>query len=320
MACTVNVFFAFEAASAYDYAAFSPPVLFAKVSPMTEHIASLADLRHEIDVLDDQIQDLLRRRAEAVEKVAVTKRATGGDNRFFLRCGREAQILRRLLARQHGPLPGPALVRINRELIGALYDLQAAVRVAVLAPNKSVARWDIARDHYGSTVPMLLCATATSAMREISAQAATIGVMPMPEDGEKDPWWPMLANNGAETPRVLAKLPFVPNPRGRLADLNALVIGRCPPEASGDDRSLVVLQMSGAGVSLARVGSLLAQAGIAGQVLAQHTSGGQDARLLLDIADFHDETSAPLVALRAAAPDMVQDITVIGAYAVPMAE
>lgn len=286
---------------------------------MTEHIATLADLRHEIDVLDDQIQDLLRRRAEAVEKVAVTKRATGGGDGFFLRCGREAQILRRLLARQHGPLPPAALVRINRELIGALYDLQAAVRVAVLAPNKSVARWDIARDHYGSTVPMVLCITSTSAMREISADASTVGVMPLPEDGEKDSWWPMLANRAADTPRVVARLPFVPNPRGRLADLKALVIARCPPEASGDDRTLVVLQVAEEGMSMARLGGLLARVGLSGQVvLGQHKAGGQDIRLLLDLPGFLDDNDARLTALQKAAPEMIVDMTVIGAYAVPV--
>ncbi len=284
---------------------------------MTEHIASLADLRHEIDVLDDQIQDLLRRRAEAVEKVAITKRASGGDNGFFLRCGREAQILRRLLARHHGPLPAAALLRINRELIGALYDLQAPVQVAVLAPNKSVARWDLARDHYGSGVPMLLCATATSAMREISAKAATVGVMPLPEDGDKDPWWPVLANRAADTPRVVARLPFLPNPRGRQVEIGALVIARCPPEPSGDDRSLVVLQTVEEGLSLARLGTLLAQAGLSGQALAQHRVPGQDGRLLLDLPGFLEDNDPHLAALRAAAPEIILDSLVIGAYAVP---
>lgn len=287
---------------------------------MTEHIASLADLRHEIDVLDDQIQDLLRRRAEAVEKVAVTKRASGGENGFFLRCGREAQILRRLLARHHGPLPAAALLRINRELIGALYDLQAPVQVAVLAPNKSVARWDLARDHYGSGTPMLLCATATSAMREISAKAATVGVMPLPEDGEKDPWWPVLANRTIDTPRVVAKLPFLPNHKGRLADVGALVIARCPPEASGDDHSLVVVQAAEEGMSLARLGSLLGKAGLSGQVLAQHKQGGQDIRLLLDLPGFLEDNDPRLAALRAAAPEAIVDVLLIGAYAVPAGE
>ncbi|MBX3456062.1 chorismate mutase [Ferrovibrio sp.] len=288
---------------------------------MTEHIASLADLRHEIDVLDDQIQDLLRRRAEAVEKVAITKRAAGMTDGAFLKPGREAQILRRLMARHHGPLPRAAMVRINRELIGALYELQAPVRVAVLAPNKSVARWDIARDHYGSTVPMILCTTASSAMRALSAEPAGVGVMPLPEDGERDPWWPMLANRGADTPRVVGLLPFIPNPRGRLADLGAFLIARCPAEASGEDRSLVALRLAGDAISLDRLGQLLAQADLPGwRVLVQHRDSEPTSRMLLEAPDFIAPDDPRIDALVAAGSGAITDAVVIGAYAMPLSE
>src|SRR3546814_8149862 len=93
---------------------------------MSDHIPSLADLRRDIDVLDDQIQDLLRRRAEAVQRVADSKEASG-ETGEFLRPGREAQTLRRVLERHNSSLPPAALLRIWRELIAALYRLQAPV-------------------------------------------------------------------------------------------------------------------------------------------------------------------------------------------------
>ncbi|HEX6958428.1 MAG TPA: chorismate mutase [Ferrovibrio sp.] len=289
---------------------------------MSEHIPSLADLRREIDVLDDQIQDLLRRRAEAVRRVAATKQSQGSlDNGAFLRPGREAQILRRLMERHRQGLPPAALVRIWREMISALYDLQAPLKVAVHAPNKSAARWDLARDFYGSTTPMQLCNTATAVMRAISAHPMTLGVMAPPEEGERESWWPMLAGRANDTPRVIAKLPFVPNPRGRLAELGAFVIARTPPEESGEDCTLVVVVANEEAPSMARLSTLLAQAGLDGRVLAQqHGAGDGGSRMLVEIPGFMAEGDARLAALIAAEPGLIADAVVIGAYPVPVAE
>src|SRR3546814_21189126 len=123
---------------------------------------------------------------------------------LFLRPGREAQILRRVLERHNSSLPPAALLRIWREMIAALYRLQAPVKIAVHAPNKSVARWDLARDYYGSTTSMQLCTTAMAVMRAISSQPLTLGVMTIPEDGEKATWRPRTAERrvGKESVRT----------------------------------------------------------------------------------------------------------------------
>lgn len=284
---------------------------------MSEHIPSLADLRREIDVLDDQIQDLLRRRAEAVQRVAGAKAKTG-ENGAFLRPGREAQILRRLIERHRNGLPPAALVRIWREMISSLYELQAPLKVAVHAPNKSAARWDLARDFYGSTTPIQLCTTATAVMRAISSQPTTLGIMAMPEEGEKESWWPALAGRAEDTPRIIARLPFVPNPRGRLAELGAFVIARTPPEESGDDCTLVVVVTTEEAPSITRLAGLLSQVGLEGRFLAQHKTGGGDTRMLVEIPGFLVDGDARLAAMVAAEPGAIVDAVVIGAYPVPM--
>ncbi|HLT77261.1 MAG TPA: chorismate mutase [Ferrovibrio sp.] len=287
---------------------------------MSDHIPSLADLRREIDVLDDQIQDLLRRRAEAVQRVAETKRTEGGSDGVFLRPGREAQILRRLLERHRTGLPPAALLRIWREMISSLYDLQAPVKVAVHAPNKSAARWDLARDFYGSTTPMQLCTTATAVIRAVNSQPATLGVMAMPEDGEKEVWWPLLASRAEDTPRIIARLPFVPNPRGRIAELGCYVIARTPPEESGEDCTLIVVYMNEDASSVARLNSLLAQAGLESRVLAQHRGTSGVARMLVEVTGFVPDSDDRMAAFRAADPNLISDAVVIGAYPVPVAE
>lgn len=285
---------------------------------MSDHIPSLADLRHDIDVLDDQILDLLRRRAETVQRIAQAKGRDAAGQDVFLRPGREAQILRRLAGRARGGLPVAALSRIWRELISALYRYQAPVKLAVHAPNKSAARWDLARDFYGSTTPMQLCTTASAVFRAL-AQPATLGIMALPEEGEKDCWWPLLASRSPDTPRIVARLPFVPNPRGRFAELGAYVIANAQPEESGDDRTLAVLTMSEASPSMARLSSLLGKVGLAGQAVAQYRRGSDEgARVLLELPGFIAAEDARFAALVAADPAQILDAVVIGAYAVPL--
>ncbi|MCW0236046.1 MAG: chorismate mutase [Ferrovibrio sp.] len=283
---------------------------------MSDHIPSLADLRRDIDVLDDQILDLLRRRSDAVLRVADAKDREALAS-SFLRPGREAQILRRLAGRTRGSLPIVALIRIWRELISSLYRYQAQVRVAVHAPNKSAARWDLARDFYGSTTPLQLCTTASAVFRALS-QPATLGIMAMPEEGEKECWWPLLASRSPDTPRIVGRLPFVPNPRGRFAELGAYVIANMPPEDSGEDNTLIVLQMSEASPSMARLSSLLGQVGLAGQAVAQYRRNDEGARVLLELPGFVAEGDPRLAALVAADATQILDAVVIGAYAVPL--
>lgn len=77
---------------------------------MTSSDATLQSLRRQIDRIDDQLHDLIMARAALVEQVAAAK----PDSGVPLRPGREAEILRRLIARHAGRFPKGALVRIWR--------------------------------------------------------------------------------------------------------------------------------------------------------------------------------------------------------------
>ena len=112
---------------------------------------TLADLRRRIDELDDALHDILMQRAAVVEGVHRVKRQ---DATPPLRPGREAQILRRLLAQHRGAFPKPILVRLWRELLAGSLAIQADLHVAVYAPENRAGLWDLARDHYGSQTAM----------------------------------------------------------------------------------------------------------------------------------------------------------------------
>ncbi len=152
----------------------------------------LDDLRREIDQIDDAIHDLLMRRAAVVERIGAAKGSPG--QAVYLRPAREATILRRLMARHSGGFPAQVVVRMWREMITALTRIQGPFAVAVYAPEEKRGFWDIARDHYGSFVPMTAVNTAAAALRAVSDGTATVGVVPYPAEDDNDPWWRFLVS------------------------------------------------------------------------------------------------------------------------------
>ena len=96
-------------------------------------MASLSDLRNEIDELDKKLHDLLMRRVEIGREVADAK--TGTDSGPNLRPGREAQIIRGLAARNKGALSMGSVVRIWREILSANLNQQIEIRAATLSSD-----------------------------------------------------------------------------------------------------------------------------------------------------------------------------------------
>ena len=103
----------------------SPSQTLPSPAPATE--PDLLSLRAELDRLDDTLHDTLMRRAEVVLQVA-SLRVKGS---VPLRPGREAAIIRRLLARHSGAMPGRGIVRIWRELLATTTAQQRSLLVAV---------------------------------------------------------------------------------------------------------------------------------------------------------------------------------------------
>ncbi|MFQ5912030.1 MAG: chorismate mutase [Nitrospinota bacterium] len=74
----------------------------------------IADLRRQIDGVDDQILELLNHRAALALEIAKAKRTLGQPIHVP---DREEQVLTRLSLRMPGPLPPEAVVRIFQRII-----------------------------------------------------------------------------------------------------------------------------------------------------------------------------------------------------------
>ncbi len=91
-------------------------------------------LRRRIDEIDDRLQDLLTERVSIVSRVADSKQRSGGVAPH--QPAREAEILRRLVARNNGAMPAASLVRIWRELLAATTRMQGAFYGRGLRPAR----------------------------------------------------------------------------------------------------------------------------------------------------------------------------------------
>ena len=281
---------------------------------MATSTSALDDLRRRIDQIDDQLHDLIMQRAEIVESVARAKKRGGITT---VRPGREATLLRRLVERHRGPFPRSVLVRLWRELISGAISLQGEFAVAVLTPGAIPDYWDLARDHYGSHMPMLTFHSAGEVLRALSEGRAAVGVLPMPAEGERAPWWPLLTASGAGAPRVIARLPFAARGNARGESANALVIGHAEFDPTGADRSFVALEIPGE-LSRARLIGVLNEAGLAVTLFAAHTSDGTPSWNLVEVDDLVTIDDVRLKKALAPLAERVSRVTHLGAYARPL--
>jgi chorismate mutase len=276
--------------------------------------AALEALRRRIDEIDDQIQDLLIRRAEVVEGVNRVKRA---GRLAPLRPGREAQIVRRLVARHRGRFPQRILVRIWREILSGTIAMQADFAAAVLASEDRPGFWDLARDHYGSHTPMLAYRASGEVIGAVAEGRAAVGVLPLPQEGDRDLWWRYLTVSDRMKPRVIARLPFAGSGNARGNGGNALVISLVDPEPSGEDCGLLALDTN-ADLSRGRLVAALKGAGLAVTPLAMVSGEGWDSHLF-EIDNLLSVEDPRLATVLKSLGDTPPRVSLLGFYARPFA-
>jgi chorismate mutase len=275
---------------------------------------SLDKLRQEIDKLDDTIHDAIMRRADIVQQVGAFK---AGKGMPALRPAREAEILRRLVARHQGKFPKTVILRIWREMIGAMVSLEAPLTLAVYMPERGSGYLDLARDHYGSYTPTTVFRSPGQVVRAVAEGSATVGVVPLPDGEDVEPWWVSLMGDAADLPRIMARLPFVGPGPGRGDGIEALAIARLSPDPTGFDRSWLAVETP-PDTSRTRLRTVLGAAGLEPTLMVA-THRTENAWLHLVEISGHlapDDRRLTRMIGRREAP--VVHAAVLGGYPVPM--
>ncbi|MDZ4730567.1 MAG: prephenate dehydratase [Xanthomonadales bacterium] len=145
-----------------------------KETPGTQQ---LADVRNEIDQLDEQIQGLISDRARLAFRVRASKGEFAQAVDYY-RPEREAQVLRNVIQRNQGPLTDSEMVRLFREIMSACLAQQEPLKVAYLGPEGTFTQQAVNR-HFGHSVLALSHASIDSVFEQVQRSEADFGVIPV---------------------------------------------------------------------------------------------------------------------------------------------
>lgn len=295
-------------------------------------LSALDALRAQIDEIDQEVQALLQRRSEVVVEVGKQKGDTGGNP---LRPAREAQIARTLLARHSGPMPKLALLRIWREIIAANCAVQSNFSIAVQAPSdrpgertETKSCWDSARDHFGALVPLERQPSANAVIQSVRDGEAAAGVVAFSSSHEgigngqakTADWWRELAmatrpNARQKAVQIVARLPLYGPTNAKHHAVDAALIAPVPFDASGDDKSLISVELD-AETSLSSFAGQVEKAGGRLIVSPMGQAAGEAGRwCLVELDGYHAAASATIAGLSHEG----RYIKAIGGYPTPIA-
>ncbi len=213
---------------------------------------TLADLRREIDRIDQAMHALLLERSEMIDTfISVNKTEESGS---AFRPAREAYMMRRLVARHRGTLPLETAESIWRVIISTFTYVQAPFSVhADLSCGESAMR-DAARFHFGFTVPFVAHFSAAAAVEAVANSRGDLALVSAASS--QTAWWTVLEPAGA--PKIIARLPFVER-ADHPAALPVFVISRVALEAMGSEVEMWSIHVAGWSADAAHAVSPLAE-------------------------------------------------------------
>lgn len=144
----------------------------------------LLAIRNRIDAIDRQILDLISQRARCAQDVARVKQAFGGArDAVFYRPEREAQVLRRVMDDNPGPLSSEEVGRLFREIMSACLALERPLRIAFLGPEGTFTQ-AAAFKHFGHSAITVPLRAIDEVFREVESGVVDYGVVPVENSTE----------------------------------------------------------------------------------------------------------------------------------------
>ena len=142
----------------------------------------LSAVRAEIDGIDRQIQALIAERAGWAQQVGRAKGKLAAAVDYY-RPEREAQVLRRVVDRNAGPLADEVLVRLFREIMSACLAQQEPLKVGYLGPEGTFSQQAVFK-HFGHSAKGFPLASIAEVFDEVAEGRADFGVVPVENSGQ----------------------------------------------------------------------------------------------------------------------------------------
>ncbi len=278
---------------------------------------TLAEVRSEIDAIDDKIHDLIMARAELIEDIIQAKKQLSEEKKPIIHHARETAIIKRLLKRHKGPFPKEVLIRMWREMFSAFVNMQRSFEMAVYMPERGAGFLETARDHFGTHSKTRTSTSIVQVIKDVADWNVEVGVIPAQvEQEDANPWWlSLLPGNGWDAPQIVAKLPLS-NGRDISSSQEAFVISMGEFEPTSDDRSLVAIETRGKS-SASSIGTDLEKTGFPVRaVLGMHNAQEEDRFYLFELEGYFNKNDAKVEAFIEKEADNIVRIECLGGYSV----
>jgi len=148
---------------------------------MADKDITLQMLRDEIDSTDDQILELLNKRAGFVLEVGRIKEKEG--KKLFHVPEREEAIYKRLTEKNTGPFPESAIRPVYREIISASLAMEKPLKIACLGPEATFCHV-ASIEHFGQAANFIPTRDVPDIFDEVERGRADYGVVPIENSTE----------------------------------------------------------------------------------------------------------------------------------------
>jgi chorismate mutase/prephenate dehydratase len=142
----------------------------------------LAEIRKRINAIDERIQGLINDRAKIAQQVGVAKGDLGSAVEYY-RPEREAEVLRKVVDRNEGPLRDEEMLRLFREIMSACLAQQEPLKIGFLGPEGTFTQTAVYK-HFGHSVRALPYHTIDEVFQEVESGGADFGVVPIENSTE----------------------------------------------------------------------------------------------------------------------------------------
>jgi chorismate mutase / prephenate dehydratase len=141
---------------------------------------SLEDIRKKIDEVDSSLMELLNERADLVHQVGVVKKSEGLQ---IYAPEREDALLKKLIEKNNGRLPGKSILAIYREIMSAALALEDDLKIAYLGPEGTWTH-QAAIKKFGHSIEYSSQANFADVFDQVARRRADYGVVPIENSTE----------------------------------------------------------------------------------------------------------------------------------------
>src|SRR5210317_459979 len=142
----------------------------------------LGEIRERINAIDERIQGLINDRAKIAQQVGIAKGKLASAVDYY-RPEREAEVLRKVMDRNDGPMRDEEMLRLFREIMSACLAQQEPLKIGFLGPEGTFTQTAVFK-HFGHSVRALPFHTIDEVFHEVESGIADFGVVPIENSTE----------------------------------------------------------------------------------------------------------------------------------------